>query len=135
MDRLCRVLLRFSRRKTFLLVLSYLIYTSSRHSGQSIQLFTDCIRSTTEGYVFRGVCLLTGGGGTPSRSRQGGTPPPPSRDGVPPLPPVRPTEGVLAMRRSVCLLRSRRRTFLFISISDQTSINQIRIQSGLFTPV
>ena len=73
-------------------------------------IFTDHVRSTTEGYVFTGVCLLTpGGGGTPanggavpkgtypprsrwgervpqgiyppSRSRQGGTYPPPGPDG------------------------------------------------------
>ena len=78
------------------------------------------------------------GGGTPARSRQGGYLSQvqaggyPSQvqvgvsqqGGTPPqLPPIRPgqggypgrtTEGVLNTRRSVCLLRSRRRTFLFI---------------------
>ena len=72
-----------------------------------------------------------------------GTPPPPiwtppTRDGVPPIwtwmegtplpemgypppPPVRTTEGVLTMRRAVCLLRSRRRTFLLVMYVDRLS--------------
>ena len=69
------------------------------------------------------------GGGYPARSSRGGTlpgrgtygyPPPPA--GYPPPPPsqvrmgggypVRTTEAVLTTRRAVCLLRSRRRTFL-----------------------
>ena len=45
---------------------------------------------------------------------KGGTPFPGS--GYPPagVPPTRPAQCVLAMRRSVCLLRSHRRTFLFM---------------------
>ena len=42
-----------------------------------------------------------------------GYPPGPGQDGG--GYPVRTTEGVLTTRRVVCLLRSRRRTFLFIS--------------------
>ena len=66
-------------------------------------------------------------GGTPARSRQGVPWPGPdggvshpwmggvdrSRPGGIPPPPVRTTEAVLGTRRAVCLLRSRRRTFLF----------------------
>ena len=37
----------------------------------------------------------------------------PGLDGVAPSPGDRPAEGVLTTRRAVCLLRSRRRTFLF----------------------
>ena len=48
-------------------------------------------------------------GATPARSRKGGTP---ARDGVP-HPPDRTVDGVLDTRRAVCLLRSRRRTFLY----------------------
>ena len=96
------------------------------------------VRSTTEGYVFTGVCLLTPGGeGTlpPTRFRwgervpQGTYPPPKSRQGYPKVhtpgqgiyaspPPSqarwdRTTYGVLDTTLPVCLLRSRRRTFLF----------------------
>ena len=38
----------------------------------SSHIFTDRVRSTTEGYVFTGVCLLTGGGGYPSQVPMGG---------------------------------------------------------------
>ena len=60
-----------------------------------------------------GTLARSGWGDTLARSRQGGVPKvgvPPGRDGVPPS--VRTTEGVLATRQAVCLLRSRRRTFL-----------------------
>ena len=119
-------------------------------------IFTDRIRSTTESYVFTGVCLLEkGGGGTsrylspwprylPPRSDredgggvpqgtyppdQGTYPPSLTRSGVgegypkvstppnkvpSPPPPDRTAYGVLDTPRSVCLLRSRRRTFLCI---------------------
>ena len=66
-------------------------------------IITDRVCSTRESYVLThvcpSICLSKGGGGTPARSR-----PPPPR-------PVRTTEGILATRRSICLLRSRRRTF------------------------
>ena len=55
-------------------------------------------------------------GGVPARSSWGGYLPGPARGGT--LPGgggylVRTTEGVLTTQRAVCLLRSRRRTFLF----------------------
>ena len=63
-------------------------------------------------------------GGYPARSGRGGTLP--GQEGVPCRGwgwgdqdggyPVRTTEGVLTTRRAVCLLRSRRRTFLFLNI-------------------
>ena len=92
--------------------------------------------------VFTGVCLSTPRGGVPQSQvlsqvsgprsfpggypsprwreycspRQGGTPVP-DRTGLgnptPPPPPDRTTDRVLATRRAVCILRSRRRTFLF----------------------
>ena len=103
---------------------------------------TDRVRSTRGGNSFTlYVCShLRGGGGTrpgPARSRwgegvpcQGGTQVPPGQvqmgeylSRVPPPGqvqmggyPGKTTEGVLATRRSVCLLRSRRRTFLFSEI-------------------
>ena len=146
---------------------------------------TDRVRITTEGYVFTGVCLLTGGGGIPRylppphqprylppqarswwggvpqgtyplvRSRWGGVTPmylppwpdlmgegvpqgtyPPAKvptplgqvrqgEGVPkgtyppakvPTPRDRTAYGVLDTPRSVCLLRSRRRTFLYFKV-------------------
>ena len=53
--------------------------------------------------------------GYPLPAWEGGNPPP--GKGVPPpgkgVPPPPPAQCVLAMRRAVCLLRSRRRTFLF----------------------
>ena len=56
-------------------------------------------------------------GGTPIQSQWGimEYPPPPQQDrmGVPPPPGHTVTHRVLATRRAVCLLRSRRRTFLF----------------------
>ena len=51
----------------------------------------------------RGVCTLAQGG------------PPPGQDRDTPLPRDRTAYGVLDTLRSVCLLRSRRRTFLFVS--------------------
>ena len=49
-----------------------------------------------------------------SGQRVGGTPQDQVRTGgIPPLPRDRTAHGVLDKRRSVCLLRSRRRTFLF----------------------
>ena len=84
------------------------------------------------GYPARGTLL---GGTPPGRVPPGRVPPGQGQDGgypargtlsgylpgrVPPQPrserggyPVRTTEGVLSTRRTVCLLRSRRRTFLF----------------------
>ena len=52
--------------------------------------------------------------GIPPSQDRAGVPPPPSQDwsGVPSLP--RTAERVLTTRRVVCLLRSRRRTFLFL---------------------
>ena len=62
------------------------------------------------------------GGGTPARGRPPGVPPSqvrmegkPARGRLPGVPP-RTAHGVLDKRRSVCLLRSRRRTFLFYTI-------------------
>ena len=56
------------------------------------------------------------GGGYPVRSGRGGdpgrVPPGPGQDGGGEYP-VRTPEGVLTTRRAVCLLRSRRRIFLF----------------------
>ena len=81
-----------------------------------------------EGTVFTGVCLFTGGvplsgpdggGGYPGQVQMGVPqslmeyPPPPAKDGLPPL--SRRTDGVFDTRRAVRLLRSRRRTFLFIN--------------------
>ena len=99
--------------------------------------FTDRVHSTMGGYVFTGVCLFRWGApvlgwGTPIWPGQMGSPPsgevrmgyppiwpgqygvPPARDGVPPR--DRRAVGVLDTPRSVCLLRSRRRTFLCCDI-------------------
>ena len=51
--------------------------------------------------------------GTPPPNRTGSGTPQSGLDGYPPLPGDRAPQWVLAMRRAVCLLRSRRRTFLF----------------------
>ena len=56
-----------------------------------------------------------GGGGYPGQVQTGGGVPQPGPDRgvlVPPPPRYRTTDGVLDTPRSVCLLRSRRRTFL-----------------------
>ena len=57
------------------------------------------------------------GGTLPGGAQVGFPPPQPGQDGGVPCRgggyPVRTTEGVLTTRRAVCLLRSRRRTFLF----------------------
>ena len=83
-------------------------------------IVTDRVRSTREGYVLTlvcpSICLSTGGGGgggTPARSIRGrGTPL------------YRTTDGVLDTPRSVCLLRSGRRTFLFYILMN-VSCHQI----------
>ena len=60
------------------------------------------------------------GWGTPPSKIGWGTPPPGQRlDGVPPPPSAK---RALATRRAVCLLRSRRRTFLLSMFSDVTTI-------------
>ena len=70
------------------------------------------------GYPCRVPPLARSGWGVPCRGGYpaGGTQvgyPPPARSGWGGGYPVRTTEGVLASQRTVCLLRSRRRTFLF----------------------
>ena len=75
-------------------------------------LLPPAFRSMQDGHVITGVCSSPGQGrGYPGR---GGTqvwyPPAQVRRGGYP---VRTTEGVFTTRRAVCLLRSRRRTFLF----------------------
>ena len=74
------------------------------------------------GYPAGGGGYPAGEGGTllgrgyPARGYQGRVPPlppPPARSGQDGGYPVRTTEGVLSTRRAVCLLRSRRRTFLY----------------------
>ena len=71
------------------------------------------------GKVMFSVCPHLGGGVYPARSSRGGVPrlgTPPGRTGGYP---VRTTKGVLTTRRAVCLLRSRRRTFLlFTELGD-----------------
>ena len=62
------------------------------------------------GYPAKGGTLL--GGTLPGYPPRQGTPQPRSGGGGYP---VRTTKGVLTTRRAVCLLRSRRRTFLFLS--------------------
>ena len=59
------------------------------------------------------------GWGTPCQVRMGGTwgGVPPTRDRVPPRPRYTTADGVLDTLRTVCLLRSRRRTFLLVRLS------------------
>ena len=74
-------------------------------------IVTDRVRSTREGNVFS-LFTPREEGGTPARTRGGGVPQPgPMGGGYPTS--YRITDGVLDTPRSVCLLRSRRRTFLF----------------------
>ena len=116
------------------------------HRSFCLFIITDRIRMMREGNVFslstpRGVPWLGPDGGTPRPGPDRGVsrvPPWPgpdvgyhgyqgARNGVPPYQgwgtlPVRTTEGVLAMWRSVCLLRSRRRTFLFTAESNSNCL-------------
>ena len=113
------------------------IWPSTPSLTRSTFLITARVRSTREGTVFTGVCLFTfrGGGGVPT-FQVGGVPTFPGLDGGVPtfrgggyllsgwewVPTFRGGgtylhfQCVLAMRRVVCLLHSRRRTVLFSSI-------------------
>ena len=68
------------------------------------------------GYPGQGGILAGGypGGGYPGGWYPGMVPPRPGQDGGRGGNPVRTTEGVVTTRQAVCLLRSRRRTFLLM---------------------
>ena len=90
-------------------------------SHNALQHFPECHGADTWGGTLPGPG--GGGGGYPARSSHVGYPPhPPARSwwggGYPAGGyPGRATEGVLTTRRAVCLLRSRRRTFLLDSVN------------------
>ena len=71
---------------------------------------------TQVGYHLVGLVPLARSGGYPLAGYPPQVPPRPGQDGGGYL--VRTTEGVLTTRRAVCLLRSRRRTFLLIIIAQ-----------------
>ena len=86
-----------------------------QYSKNWFLFITDRVRSTTEGYDFTCVCLLTGGRegepwpGYPKVSTLGQSTYPP-----PPPPPA----GQESIWSTLCFLRSCRRTFLFINLES-----------------
>ena len=91
-------------------------------SHNALQHFPECHGANTGGVPCQvqpgGGTLLGGGQGTQVGS------PRPGQDGRGGGNPVRTTQGVLTTQRAVCLLRSRRRTFLFRMESEKIQKNK-----------
>ena len=100
--------------------LSAALNLDSRSQIATSHIFTDRVRSTRREVIFS-LCLSvhTWGEGVPppGPAREGDTPARSRQLGVPPAGMGYPTDGVLDTPRSVCPLRSRRRTFLVTCIS------------------